>query len=90
MVKPFNDAVFAMKKGEVSKVPVKTQFGYHIIYVEDTKPEGVASFEEVKQQIIQKMRQEQFAKTIKETIENAKKSAKITSSIKIEDTNSSK
>jgi len=90
MVKPFNDAVFAMKKGELSKEPVKTQFGYHVIYVEDTKPEGVVPFEEVKKQIIDNMRQEQFAKTIKDTIENAKKSAKITSSIKLEDTNSSK
>ena len=90
MVKPFSDAVFAMKKGEVSKEPVKTQFGYHIIYLEDKKPAGVASFEDVKNRIIARMRQEQFSKTIKNTIENQKKSAKITSTIKLEDNNSSK
>ena len=90
MVKPFNDAVFAMQKGEVSKEPVKTQFGYHIIYLEDTKPAGYSSFEDVKNKIIAKMRQEQFSKTIKDTIENQKKSAKITSTIKLEDNNSSK
>ena len=90
MVKPFNDAVFAMKKGEISKEPVKTQFGYHIIYLEDTKPAGYSSFEDVKNIIVAKMRQEQFRKTIKETIDNQKKSAKITSTIKTEENNSSK
>jgi len=85
MVKPFNDAVFSMKKGEFSKEPVKTQFGYHVIYIEDTKPEGFTSFEEVKKQIIKNMREKQFAKIIQDTIDNAKKSAKITSTIKIED-----
>jgi len=90
MVKPFNDAVFAMNKGEVSKTPVKTQFGYHVIYLEDKQPAGIAKFEDIKQQIIAKMRQEQFSKTVKDTIENAKKSAKITSTFKIEDANNSK
>ena len=90
MVKPFNDAVFAMSNGEITKEPVKTQFGYHVIYLEDKKPAGVASFEDVKDSIIRKMRQEQFNKTIKETIKNQKKSAKITSTIKLEDNNSSK
>ncbi len=90
MVKPFSDAAFSMKKGEISKEPIKTQFGYHIIYLEDKKPAGNSSFEEVKDGIIRKMRQEQFSKTIKDTIENQKKSAKITSTIKLEDNNSSK
>ena len=90
MVKPFNDAAFAMKKGEITKEPVKTQFGFHVIYLEDTKPAGFSSFEAVKNKIIAKMRQEQFSKTIKDTIENQKKSAKITSTISLKDNNSSK
>jgi len=89
MVKPFNDAVFAMKVGDITKKPVKTQFGYHVIYLEDKKPAGVASFEEVKDRIIAKMRQEQFSKTIKDTIEKEKKGAKITTTLKLDD-NSSK
>ena len=48
MVKEFGDAAFAMKKGEVSKTPVKTQFGYHIIQVEDRRTRPVPSFETVK------------------------------------------
>jgi len=88
MVKPFNDAAFSMKKGELSKAPIKTQFGYHIIYVEDTKPVSVADFKDVKESIVAQMKQEQFAKTIKNTIDKQKKSAKITSTIKLDDNNS--
>ena len=89
MVKPFNDAAFALKVGEITKEPVKTQFGYHVIYLEDRKPEKTLKFEEVKDKIIAKMRQEQFSKTISDTIEKEKKSAKITTTLKLDD-NSSK
>lgn len=51
MVKPFADAAFAMKAGEVSKEPVKTQFGFHVIKVEDRRTAPVPTFEEVKPQL---------------------------------------
>jgi peptidyl-prolyl cis-trans isomerase D len=50
MVKPFADAAFAMKPGDVSQ-PVRTRFGWHIIKVTDKTPETVTPFETAKEQI---------------------------------------
>lgn len=47
MVKPFEDAMFALKKGELSPV-VETEFGYHIIRLDDIKPGTVPPFEQVR------------------------------------------
>jgi peptidyl-prolyl cis-trans isomerase D len=50
MVKPFNDAAFGMEKGEISDL-VKTQYGYHIIKVEDIKENQIKSLDEVKDEV---------------------------------------
>lgn len=55
MVPEFANAAFALKVGAVSKEPVKTQFGYHVIKVEDRRVAPRPSFEEVKAQIQQKL-----------------------------------
>jgi peptidyl-prolyl cis-trans isomerase D len=54
MIKPFEEAAFKMKKGEVSDL-VRTSFGYHIIKVEDVKEARTKSLEEVKGQILAKI-----------------------------------
>ena len=57
MVKEFEDAAFALKKGEVSK-PVQSKFGWHIIKIEDRRTKQPPSFEEVKGQIVDSMVQQ--------------------------------
>jgi len=47
MVKPFDDAMFALKKGDVSNV-VESEFGYHIIQLNDVKPSVIPPFEQVR------------------------------------------
>ena len=51
MVPEFANAAFAMKKGEISKEPVRTKFGWHIINVTDRKDSGTMPYDEVKQQV---------------------------------------
>jgi peptidyl-prolyl cis-trans isomerase D len=58
MVKPFEDAVKAMKIGEVSE-PVKSQFGFHIIKLEDIKPGVTRPFSEVREQLEKQLQKEQ-------------------------------
>lgn len=64
MVKPFDDAAFAMKPGEISDI-VESQFGYHIIYLKDRIPGGVAPFDAVKDKIIAQLRKD-FRKQVQE------------------------
>ncbi len=77
MVKPFSDAAFNLKPGEFTKEPVKTQFGYHIIYVEDKKPASTVPFEKVKDKIKEQLKMKKFQETVKKEVEKLKKSAKI-------------
>jgi peptidyl-prolyl cis-trans isomerase D len=58
MVKPFEDAAFAMKKGDISDV-VESEFGYHIIRLTDIKAPKVRSFEEMKPQLEADLKKQQ-------------------------------
>jgi peptidyl-prolyl cis-trans isomerase C len=53
MVKPFGDALLTLRKGEFTKTPVQTSFGWHVIRLEDTRPVAVPAFESVKDRIAQ-------------------------------------
>jgi len=57
-VQPFSEALFAMKKGEISGL-VKTQFGYHIIRLEDIEEPRVRDFDEVRVELEPEFRREQ-------------------------------
>jgi peptidyl-prolyl cis-trans isomerase C len=58
-VPEFADAASKLKKGEITPTPVKTQFGWHVIRLDDTRPVKVPPFEQVKAQVAQQMQQEQ-------------------------------
>ncbi len=51
MVAEFSDAAFKLNKGQISETPVKSQFGFHVIKVEDKRKKPVPKFEEVKEQV---------------------------------------
>lgn len=72
MVKPFADAAFAMKPGEVSDKPVKTEFGYHVIKVEDKRKSSAPPLAEVKDQIVNKLGQEETDALVKSLEAKAK------------------
>jgi peptidyl-prolyl cis-trans isomerase C len=61
-VKEFSDAMVALEKGKMTDTPVKSQFGYHIIRLEDTREAKLPKFDEVKPQISQQMLQQKLAK----------------------------
>jgi peptidyl-prolyl cis-trans isomerase C len=57
-VPEFSQALVALKKGEYTQVPVKTQFGYHIIMLEDTRAAQFPPLADVKPQIVQRLTQQ--------------------------------
>ncbi|GAA4011226.1 peptidylprolyl isomerase [Actimicrobium antarcticum] len=59
-VKPFSDAMVGLAKGSYTETPVKTQFGYHVIKLEDTRAAKVPALEEVKPQISESLQQKKL------------------------------
>jgi len=66
MVKPFSDAVAAMEKGTISKAPVKSQFGWHIIELEDTRKSEPPTLDEIRPKLIAELKQRALAKHLTE------------------------
>ena len=64
MVKPFAEALTLLKKGSVSAAPVQTQFGWHVIKLEDTRPLQAPEFDKVKDDLAKTLQQKQLDKLV--------------------------
>jgi peptidyl-prolyl cis-trans isomerase C len=64
MVPEFGAAVGKLEKGQFTQEPVKTQFGYHVILLEDTKAIEPPPLEEVKPQLSQHLMQQNVMKNV--------------------------
>lgn len=71
-VKPFGDSLKALQKGQTTDTPVQTQFGWHVIRLDDVRPVKAPGFDEVKANLMQRSQQEQIAKLVQELRSKAK------------------
>jgi len=71
MVKPFADAVQALEKGKYTAEPVQSQFGWHVIKLEDTRPLSPPAFESVEPQLKQLVTQGKFQAYLDELMKSA-------------------
>lgn len=72
LVKPFADAMVKLKKGQTAAAPVQSQFGWHIIRLDDERALTPPPFNEVKQQLTQRFQQQAIEKAISEVRAKAK------------------
>jgi parvulin-like peptidyl-prolyl isomerase len=77
MVPAFNDKVFNMKVGSITMTPVKTQFGFHVIYLEEKKAAATRALKEVKPFIEQRLKMEKFKSVMKKKMDVLQKKAVI-------------
>jgi peptidyl-prolyl cis-trans isomerase C len=76
MAKPFEEAAFALKPGEVSSI-VKTQFGYHLVKAADRKPEGTMALKDVKGRLEQRLKQQKAREEMSKYVSGLKSKAKV-------------
>jgi peptidyl-prolyl cis-trans isomerase C len=77
MVKPFADALATLEKGQTTKEPVQTQYGWHVIQLEDVRSPQAPEFDQVKQQvemIAQRKKLQAYLDELRKTAQIQKKS----------------
>ncbi|MDC1375571.1 peptidylprolyl isomerase [bacterium] len=72
MVKEFEKATFSLKKGELTKIPVKTQFGFHIILLNDIRDSKPKKLSEIQQNIIDRIKKNSLSNLEKKIRKNKK------------------
>lgn len=72
MVKPFSDAVGTLKKGQVTQTPVQTQFGWHVIKLEDTRTAQPPTYDKVKDNLKKQVQQRNLEKMLSDLRAKAK------------------
>jgi peptidyl-prolyl cis-trans isomerase C len=71
-VPEFSKAMTSLQKGQITETPVKTQFGYHVIKLEDVRAAKIPPLEEVKQQVAESLQQRKLAAFREELMKKAK------------------
>ncbi|MFA6921276.1 MAG: peptidyl-prolyl cis-trans isomerase [Gallionella sp.] len=71
-VEPFANALLNLKKGEYTKEPVQTQFGWHVIRLDDVRALKVPSYDEIKPQLQQRLQQQAIQKAVADLRASAK------------------
>jgi peptidyl-prolyl cis-trans isomerase C len=72
MVRPFSDAVMKLQKGLYTTVPVQTQFGWHVIKLEDSRTAQPPAFDKVKDDLRNSLQKQQLEKLVTELRAKAK------------------
>ena len=72
MVQEFGAAVAKLEKGKFTREPVKTQFGYHVILLEDSRAKQPPTFEQVKPQLAKQVQEQNLKKLIDDMMAKAK------------------
>jgi peptidyl-prolyl cis-trans isomerase C len=72
LAKPFAEALTKLKKGQYTQEPVKTEFGWHVIKLEDERPLQAPAYEQVKPTLTQRHQAQQVDKLLEDLRKNAK------------------